>query len=141
MRASIRPVTVSISIGVLFGCTLFAQSYSPMYAPASGNLQSYTCDYVGTNIPIPGAVWWIDYYNTGYFNGTNDHLHYNSVAPYTQLCAELRKRRRVRELQLLRISHAHRARGVLFGRLRAFGRRGHGGDPRIRGRIQRHLLG
>ena len=46
MRASIRPVTVSIPIGVLFGCTLFAQSYSPMYAPASGNLQQWVCVYV-----------------------------------------------------------------------------------------------
>jgi hypothetical protein len=84
MRASIRPVTVSIPLGVLFGCTLFAQSYSPMYAPASGNLQQWVCVYYDTNVPIPGAVWFIDYYNTGYFSGTNDHLHYGSVAPATQ---------------------------------------------------------
>lgn len=74
MRLTTNAATAVIPVAVLFGCTLFAQSYSPLYAPASSNLQQYVCVDVATGDVVPGAQWWIDFQGTGYYANTNYHI-------------------------------------------------------------------
>lgn len=81
MRAITNAAAAVIPVAVLFGCTLFAQSYSALYAPASSNLQQYVCVDVATGSVVPGAQWWIDFQNTGYYVGKNYHNH-NLIVPY-----------------------------------------------------------
>ena len=67
---------------LVLSCQLFAQSYSPLYAPKSTNLQQWTCINESTGAPIPGASWYISDY--GWFAGTNDHLHYTTPPTSTE---------------------------------------------------------
>src|SRR5487761_734302 len=68
-------VAAAATLCLSLGWTLSAQSYTPLYGPATVNSQQWVCIDESTGYPVPGAQWWI--YNGGaaYYFHTNDHLH------------------------------------------------------------------